>query len=572
MQMQTMSAIVEARKGRRYDGLILHGLIVLFIIAAQFVYTPAQDLEPDNTWHYRFAREILTGENIYWAGIDANRLFPDLIFALIAYVASGGAAFEQWAPYFYVVLFLAIYLSLIGLAATLFEDALERRAFLLISMVGLWAFEIGSPFWARHIFDPGNHGTGLPVAFGCLALLFWMINNRRFNAPVAAGLVLAGSLLVGANRFLLIGFILPLLAALFLLFASRWVARPAGQRGVRSVLSDHDLRLLLLLLCTVVAAGLGGLLAYKVFGSLNWHKAVTQHSTQTLENPSASWLAQQFKRELQDFQQYYSYRTKHLVVGPALMLWTIPVSVILLRSLRAVPHPGMSGNQAVFGLVAATASILAVLFLVFGWSSYGDWRYRFFAMPLAYAVVLVCMLLVRPWVDSARGPALAAGTLAAMLGLTVHFSLERQPQEAVINNQFHRDVEGLKQVLAKHGATKPWRGLSEYWLAIDVTARTDLPVDVVQPRTMLFGAYNNSVGHLCRGGYSLVLRPHERDPKRDAIIAALGEPRATENVEIEGPGKVEVLIYEPAVLEARFTQPSKDLVARAIFPNFRCRS
>lgn len=167
----TASAMVGTRPLRSYESVAFHALIVVFILATQIIYTPARDLGPDNTWHYRLARDIVQGVPVFQAGLDGNRLFPDLLFVVASYVLSGGSLFTQWLPSFYCLFFLSVYLSLVAVAPTLYEHVTERRAFVLLSVVGLWLFELVAPFWPRWIFDPGNHGTGLPVAFLCLALV-----------------------------------------------------------------------------------------------------------------------------------------------------------------------------------------------------------------------------------------------------------------------------------------------------------------------------------------------------------------------------------------------------------------
>jgi len=565
------SAAVEVRSARNYDALVFHSLLFLFIVAVQFVYIQANDLEPDNTWHYRFAREIVTGEPVYWAGIDANRLFPDLIFAIIAFVLSRGATFVDWAVYFYIVYFVSLQISLVGLAVTIYENVLERRAFVLLSLAGLWAFHLGSPFWGRHIIDPGNHGTGLPVALGCLALVFWMNNRGRFSELAGGAFLLAVMLLVGSNRFLLVGFVAPLLLALVLVFVTRWASASAEQRRAALTWSDPRSRLATLLVGMVFASGVAGLFGQKLLGTLSWHKSVTHHTTQILEHFSLAFIIKQLRQEIYDFLQYYS-ETRHVAVGPLLMISTLPAPAFLL--LRAVRNRRLSGlveNRVVFGLFAAASSVFSMAFLVFGWSSYGNWRYRFFAMALAFAVTLFAMLLSRPLKEMGRPGLLTVGTLVGLIALTSVLAAERSPEEVRANQQLARDVERLKQVLAKHGAAVPFRGLSEYWLAMDISARTDLRIDVLHPETLQFGAYHNNVGHLCRAGYSFILRPHARAPKREALIAAFGEPRATEEVEIQGPGKVEVLFYDPGLLHRRITEEGRTK-ARELFPEFRCES
>ena len=554
-----------------YDGLAFHALIILFIIATQFLYTPTRDLGPDNTWHYRFARDIVDGVPIYWAGLDGNRLFPDLLFALVAYVLSGRALFEGWLPFFYALFFLALYGSLVALAPTLYESVRERRTFVLLSVAALWAFELAAPFWPRWYFDPGNHGTGLPVAFLCLALAFRMNEKRRFDWGTAAIFVLAASLLVGSNRFLLIAFVIPLLVALVVLLAARGSAGRIAQRQAAFTLPRPGSAPLPALIGLVVLAAAGSYLGYRLLSTLSWHKGTTYMGVSLLNNMSLSWAVRKLGTELADIRTYFFQMTRQVAVGPALILATIPASLVLfVRAVRQGPPSAYEENRLVLGLMSAGSGALSIGFVIWGWNEGSEWRYRYLAMAVAFAAVFLASLPVRRAAALPGRAWLAAASLLVLLGLTFVPAFHREAYvRAERNEKFLRQVGELRHWLAAHTSKTPPRGFGEYWAVMDVSARTRLRIDLLDENQPRFKFYNNNAGSLCRGGYSFILRKMGPDqPKRSMIVAALGEPRVTREMEPEGHQQIEIMVYDPELIE-RLTEESKKEAAR-LFPGFSC--
>jgi hypothetical protein len=265
--------------------------------------------------------------------------------------------------------------------------------------------------------------------------------------------------------------------------------------------------------------------------------------------------------------------TPQVAVGPALLIATVPASLfVLVRAIRRGSLSGGDENRLAFAVFTAAAAVLSIAFVLWGWNEDNEWRYRYLAMASAYAPVLFATFLARPGARLPQSGLVAGGVLLALLGLTfIPASHPAASDRAERNRRFLAGVEQLKRVAEQHTERRPVRGLSEYWLAMDISARTNLPVDSLEPDRPQFRMYSNNVGGLCKGGYSFVLRPISRnEPKRSQIVAALGEPRDTAEVNIEGHGPVEVLFYDPDLLETRVTEPGK-AAAKRLFPSFDCR-
>lgn len=567
-----MTATAERRWLRGNGGLVLHVLVVAFIVATQILYTPARDLGPDNTWHYRLAHDIVTGVPVYWAGLDGNRLFPDLLFSIAAFVLSGRAQFEGWLPYFYVLFFLTTYLSLIALAATLYDEVIERRAFVLLAVAGFWAFELAAPFWPRWFFDPGNHGTGLPVAIACLALAFYMNRNRRFDWLAAVVFVLAASLLVGSNRFLFIAFLGPLLLALIGLLVAQTAARRVEQRNAVLTLPPRRRTPLPALVLMTGVAIIGSYLAYRTLSTLSWHKATTFMGISFLDRDlSLEWAVEKLGREVDDFRGFFVTMNKQVAVGPALLFVTVIVSLVRLVSMvrRGSVQP-LEGNRVALGLLAAGSAVLSIAFVVWGWDEKTEWRYRYLAMATAFAVVFLATLLVRPAVSLPRPGWVGAGLLLALAALTVIPATGDYARgRAERQRKFTREIDEVKRWVAANTRATPLKGLGEYWVAMDITSRTDLRIDLLNEEAQA-RLYNSNAGALCFGGHSFILRKIGPDaPRRQDIVALLGEPQATKGMTIEGHEEVEILVYDPAIIQSRIVDEGRKEAPR-LWPNFKC--
>lgn len=223
--------------------IAFYAALVLALVAGQIIYTPARFLNPDNMWHFRFARDLATGRDIFWSAIDANRLFPDLVFSRVALALPGGGNFGTWIFWFYLLVVLSLSLSIYALSRGFHDSEPARRTFLVTMAGTISVFLLAFPFWDRWFLDPGNHGTALPVCFACLALLFTANRRKLLSPPAGLAFLLGAALVVGSNRYLLIVFVTPLFAALLLVWGPNVSGRARHALPVGSRLGDRRMEI-----------------------------------------------------------------------------------------------------------------------------------------------------------------------------------------------------------------------------------------------------------------------------------------------------------------------------------------
>lgn len=553
----------------RTEAWLFHVLMLGFILATRLVYTPIRRLSADNGWHFQFAQDVLAWRPIYWSAVDANRMFPDLLFGILAALMPGGADFQTWTYWFYAIVFIATYLSLIALATVLFDEIRERRAFLVVTVLALWLVVLATPFWGGWIFDPGNHGTGLPVCILCLALAIAMFRRGAVNWKRGMALVALASLVVASNRFLLVGFLCPMLAAVLLAGAAQaWTAS-------RRATTPRPLwREPFLVLATVIAmAGLLGYLGWMAESTLSWHRLVQKAPLPPWPASIPTWFMERLQHESAEY------------AGASQRNWEIPYAIVFLaivalfgawasRTLVAgtEPHSARVG-RGFFGLAVTLCIVFGALFVTFIASEEGDWHYRFLTVPLALAVVFFAGLWARMPVLTVN-PSMAAmlGGLA-VIGLTQIETLVKPHPIAVENAAFQKAVDDLVHRLSSHSSERPLKGISEYWLANDINLRTrEIQFEVATHDTMELRFYNNNAQRYCQGGQFFVLRDANRDePRMSAILAKLGPPKSTETINMVAYPKVEILYYDPDHIEDRLLKEARQSAA-ARFPDFQCRT
>jgi hypothetical protein len=96
-----------------------------------------------------------------------------------------------------------------------------------------------------------------------------------------------------------------------------------------------------------------------------------------------------------------------------------------------------------------------------------------------------------------------------------------------------------------------------------------LPLDDREPFS--YRPYNNNASELCRNAeFSFVLWEENDQPNLGAIVKQLGPPLSRQRIQLGRFGPVQVLFYDPKVLDKVIVQPGR-AAARREFSHFQCR-
>lgn len=563
-----MTTAVESRPisvPSRWGELLLHGLVIAAIIVSQVIYTPAHAPSADATWHYRLALDILQGRPIWWFGVDANRFFPDLLFTLLGLLLSGGARFTTWLVYFYSIQFIAAYLALCGLAAALYDGPRQRLAFGILGIAGLSLLTLVSPFWCGWFLEPGGHGTGLSACIGLLALALWINKAGGLNWPALAAFVVGSALLVASNRFMLVGFFVPLAVALAAGAAWRRVGAPKHGAAVRSPL-------FVLVGCTALA-GLAGLLLWHLLGTLSWYRMTAGGSFPDLPSVSSlgRWLSARVNKEWADLARDDG-ETRQIRPTVAILVALVPAALFdALRLARVRQRASIDENRLMFAAFTAF-SVLGGLFFVFVMAvETGPYHYRYLTIPFGLALAYLAALVVPFGAALGRFEAAAAvALLAGVVGVSV-YRLDERAGEINANRVLEERAGALERALRRHSSAPVMRGFAEYWEAHDLTLRAeDVHMVNVEVDRLRFGRYNSNANELCHDDFFFVLwNARENQPKREAIVNTLGEPAEIETLDLGRYPQVEIFFYDPKVLQRKLVDPSIAAV-RELYPAFKC--
>lgn len=571
----------RSRSREALEGVLFHLMVAAAVIVCQVAATPARSLNADNTWHFRFARDVMSGTGLYWAAVDANRLFPDLLVSMAAYALPGGDAFTGWKVSFYVLSGLLLYLSLWLLSVPLYAAVRERRAFVVTAVAAFLALALVTPFWDRWLLDPGNHGTALPACFAALAALLWMNRTGRLDPGLILAFIVAAALSVAANRYLLIAFLAPLGAAVLLAWlVERVRARRAAPEARRPWL-------LLVLAAVVGIAALWGVFGWQMISDLGWHQLTVRGGIPPLpESEYLAWLDTRWNRLASGVAESVKL-SWDVVIGLALLAAMILVAGLgLAGALRRGGLSAWEGNRLILVELAGLGAAASLLFLLVQADNAEPFQFRFIAVPVALALVALALGPARlaRLVPGYAGAGAAALVLLGLTALTVVESAERQRDVVREEAYIQRGVGQLEARLRALGGSAlggsalggsngaPMRGFSEYWIANDVSVRSKvLQVETLEPdQGLKFRFFNNNAAHLCGGGFFYILHDDRKDePRKAQMLAKLGPPVHSEVVDLARFPRVNLFIYESRVLQERVVDEAKEAAAR-LFPDFRC--
>lgn len=571
--------------------LLFHASLALALVATQVIYAPARWINSDNNWHFRLARDVVASVPVYWSGVDANRLFPDLLFSIVAIVLPWGSQFTVWLLYYYSIYVIVLYGSVCYLSNALFTSVTERRYFVLFSISALSLFLWAAPFWDNWLVIPGNHGGALPACILALALLLTTDREARFSWWRAALFIVLATATIASNRLLLIAFFVPLGLALLLVWAVERVGSPilADQGGdSRPAFSGPRL----LSLATLVGIGsAAGLTAWRVVSDLAWHKLVAHGDTPKYPTPPyLDWLAMRLETTRAALAATPGEVGWDVWVGLGLLSLTVPAGVLAFAGfLRGKPLASHRQGRLILIACCGGAAALTLIFVLITINLTGAWawQFRYLTIPAMVAILALASLAVPRRPDPARRqPWLTVGVVMLMVASATIAAAGRSPVLVAEEKAFVPALRRLEELVRSHSPSPDpvLRGFSEYWVANRITARsTALHVDTLEPEKARFRLYNNNAVNLCRKGHFFVVQDiGNNQPGTSMLMKEFGEPIAREVFEIPWAWPVNgvlslvsksvlVLIFDPAVVEARILEPSREEAAR-LFPSFRCSS
>lgn len=562
---------LAALAGPRAGTALFHIAAVLSLMAVQAVYAPARWINSDNNWHFRLAKEVLSPVPLFWSAVDGNRLFPDLLYSLAALVLPGGSDYRAWLLTYYLIYAGVLYLGLFGTSRSVFETEGSRRGFLFLSVAAVCCFLLAAPFWDNWLVIPGNHGGAFPVCLICFGLVLSLKDSA--TAARAAAFILLAMLVIASNRALFVTIFAPLCLAILAVWSFAQV-RP-GSAGAGSGLLRQG----------ALAAGgcAAGLVGWWLAGHMGWHKLVAPVDVPELFSPDPlDWLATRARNLATALGASPKEIGWDVYLGLAVLLLPLPAAALLL--LSGVRSPA-DQNRLILATSGAVGALLSLALVLVTLNLTGAWQFRFLTTPTLLALVTLVSLATAaiPAIEHWPRTLVTAG-LAVLPALATGAAAGRQAVFVAEEKALGPALHHLEEALRAHAPSSDpvMRGLSEYWVANKVTARSRVVhVDnlrIGEPRVLLF---LNNAYHLCQEGHFFILIDIDNDdPKTSVMTQALDEPLATELVDlpwawrVEGEVKlltkhIKILFYDPAVIAERIVRPSREAAAK-LFPDFPC--
>jgi hypothetical protein len=163
----------------RFAHAFFHVALCAALALSQVLMSRSRFLNADNLWHFQLAKGIVSGNPVYWTGVDANRLFPDLIYGVVAALMPFGSNLPFWSTYYYLSYFVSFYISIVLVANLISPTYQQRNASVAASVAVIALFTALLPYWGAWL-EPGNHGERPNVS--CTAWLhLWASQEERFS-------------------------------------------------------------------------------------------------------------------------------------------------------------------------------------------------------------------------------------------------------------------------------------------------------------------------------------------------------------------------------------------------------
>jgi hypothetical protein len=550
----------------RFRNLVFQSGCALAVVGFSVAFVRQADLNGDNAVYFELARDIWAGLPLFWSAQDGNRLFPDELIALLGYALPNGDSYLIWVSYFCSLLALLIYLSLIAFVSALAQSREQRRTLCLLMWTSLAALFTFQTYWPIWVLLPGSHGGGLPICLFALALIL----------PVAAGINGLGagrllaflvlvSLVVAANRYLLIVFVLPLLGAMGI-EAVRVFAGSA-----RESTTTTDFRLNIMTTATTVAAtGIFGMGLWRALANFSWTVRTTENHYPDFPNGHyARWISERFSKEILEISALHSDRATIL----SAIAFLVVTSLMACWSVR-YPHSDDAPQQRlnrIFSLFVAFSAASGLAFVLIMVDDRGPWHYRYLTIPVMFSFI---WMIWRCWLRSGERThrILRVGCYAMILCIAgiIVYRVPRAPEGA--REIAFRDAIGqLESRLTTRSRSGLMRGFANYWIANEVTARShQIRISIMEDSAPRYRFYLNNADELCANDFFFILVDHaHNEPSYDLIVSAYGLPTSTESIDLGRYPQVDILYYEPPVLDRAILAPAR-IAARDMFPNLRC--
>jgi hypothetical protein len=541
-----------------------YGVTLVSLALSEALLAPTLSLNADHTSHFKWASDLLAGNPIFWSGVDANRIFPDLLFSLIAATLPAGQSYDVWVIYFCGVLGLSLGLSLLLLSRALYSESSERILFFAVSCATFIAVITTLSFWVGNIMAPGFHGGSFPMVTAVTALFLMNVKAERMNYLFLFAFALICTFLVMSNRYLVACLMVPLLIA--------------------ALVATQDRRRQIVLFSATLLSTAAGLELLHLLNSSIFFRLVAPHAHPSFHHfLSLSWWEDRIPKELRFLAgaQQRNQIILGLTIMSSAMIWGVPFPF-----QKSGKNSTLSLHR-IFRLIVTISIICAVLFVVVMVDEPGDWRYRYFAIPLCLAVIALSTITVHPF-GFKRRASLVAVCLPALSLMMASACLSFDISNRTYEVQFRADLRLLSDLLANHDGKTVHHGFATYWIANEVSVRSAdirvLTVDlrVMTPQDAKYHFFNNNAWELCtKQDFTFILVREETDgemfgmgltPERNnenAIVDQIGPPSSRQRTQLGRFGFVQILFYGPELLDKIIVQPGR-AVARIKFPSFQC--
>ncbi len=523
------------------------------LVAVEVLLGPQRRPSGDNAWPFRWALDLARGGPIYWSGVDGNRTFPDLLFSFIAALLPGGDRYDRWLDYYYAILTLSIWASLLMLATVLYPDKERRFAFVSLASALLLGIAVVFPFWDTWIMAPGNHGGSIPAVLIVISIFLLDARRNRYGTLLTALYILMCAGLVMANRYLALIVIIPL-------FMCGLIVR---QTWFDKVLASAE---------TCLAASLGFVAFYALNTSHFFRLVAAGHHPPFEDATSMAWWFGRFYKEL---DQIGSVTNKaQILAGVVIIALAIAygTSRLIASKLAGNKLAGKMDAQAALAVFVAASGLISFLFVLVIVDDQGDWHYRYLTVPLTISMFALAAAAIRIPSSMRRACLVAPFVMLVPATYILLSGSSNYAAAADYEKSFRQDVDRLSIVLMQHDHRTVHSGLANYWIANEVTARAPNIRLLSVGNGLVYRPYNNNAAELCHADVSFVLvyAPLDEPNGDPRVDLSVFPPQTSTSLKLGRFGIVKVLFYDSGVLDDRVVKPAL-AAARREFPSFSCK-